>query len=402
MPRTDCRPAALAFSAGRLSASSIKQQKEQSMRLKSRATRGVADLSAAAFMAAVSSMPLMMAAGAAGAADVELPPAVLGAGVRTSFTHSSPEVGEDIDDFELNSARIYIGAQATELVSLMFNTEFNSGNEEIRVIDAVAQLSFSEQVNIWAGRFLPPSDRANLYGPYYASHWGVYRDGVQDGYPFETEGRDDGLMYWGQFGRAKVSLGAFDVQGLGKGSSEVLYAGRVQLDFWDAESGYYLNGTYYGAKDLLAVGVAAQSAAGDNAYSVDFLLEKKLDAAGGVVTVEAQYAKYDGLGGYPSPRVTAGGVPISYESSDGYYMLGAYLAPRVIGIGRFQLLAKYGQATFDFATAGDVEQTTTEVDLNYIIEDFNTRISLFYIDSQFDPGLGLDSTQIGLGLQVQI
>src|SRR5690606_33557482 len=110
-----------------------------------------------------------------------------------------------------------------------------------------------DKFNIWAGRFLPPSDRANLYGPYYASHWGVFRDGIQDGYPFETEGRADGVMYWGQFGIAKVSLGAFDIANVidepMTGSSDVLWAGRVQLDFWDAEAGYYLNGTYYGAKD---------------------------------------------------------------------------------------------------------------------------------------------------------
>src|SRR5690349_24201303 len=50
---------------------------------------------------------------------------------------------------------------------------------------AVAQFSFSDKFNIWAGRFLPPSDRANLYGPYYSNHWGVYTDGIQDGYRSE-------------------------------------------------------------------------------------------------------------------------------------------------------------------------------------------------------------------------
>ena len=46
--------------------------------------------------------------------------------------------------------------------------------------------------NVWSGRFLPPSDRANLYGPYYAHHWAVYTDGIQDGYPFIFQGRDNG------------------------------------------------------------------------------------------------------------------------------------------------------------------------------------------------------------------
>lgn len=337
------------------------------------------------------------------AADVTLPPISVGAGVRSSFTHTNPDIGDDISDFELNSARIYISGKVTENISLMFNTEYNPNGatpESVRVIDAAAQFSFSDQFNIWAGRFLPPSDRANLYGPYYANHWGVYRDGVQDGYPFETEGRDDGVMYWGQFGIAKISAGVFDVQGLSKGSSDVLYASRVQLDFWDPEGGYYLNSTYYGEKDLLAVGVAAQTADGDNAYSVDFLLEKKL-ANSGVVTVEAEYAKYDGLGGYPSPRVTLAGA-IPYDSSDGYYVLGAYVFPQTVGIGKFQVLAKYGESTYDYAALTDVDQTTAELDLTYLIKQFNARVTLFYIDSSFDPNLGRDNTQIGVGLQVQI
>jgi hypothetical protein len=339
------------------------------------------------------------------AADLNLPPVSVGAGVRSSFTNTDVDgAGEDVNDFALNSARIYISGKATENISLMFNTEYNSDDEEIRVIDAVAQFSFSDQFNIWAGRFLPPSDRANLYGPYYANHWGVYRDGVQDGYPFETEGRNDGIMYWGQFGIAKVAVGAFDVSGLTTGDSDVLYAGRVQLDFWDPEAGYYLNSTYYGEKDLLAVGVAAQTVAGDNAYSIDFLLEKKLSNMG-VVTIEAEYAKYDGLGGYPTPRVTGGGVPLAYDSSDGFYVLGAYLFPAEIGIGKLQVLAKHGEATYDFAAGGDVDQTTTEINLNYIIRDFNARVSLFYINVDYKPTSAFvapDVTQIGLGLQVQI
>jgi hypothetical protein len=329
------------------------------------------------------------------AAEINLPPVSVGAGVRTSFTHSDPDFGDEVDDFALNSARIYISGKVTENISVMFNTEYDSGDEKISVIDAVAQFSFSDQFNIWAGRFLPPSDRANLYGPYYASHWGIYTDGIQDGYPFETTGRADGVMYWGQFGIAKLSLGAFDITNVTSGDSDVLWAGRAQFDFWDAEAGYYLNGTYYGAKDLLALGVAAQTASGDNAYSVDFLLEKKL-GNDGVVTVEAEYAWYDGLGGYPSP--VAGG----YDETGGYYVLGAYLFPQVVGIGKFQLLGKYGEATYESTLLGDVDQETLELNLNYIIKDFNARISLFYIDVSFDPVTGGDTSHIGLGLQVQI
>jgi hypothetical protein len=394
MTRTDAREGRLRFVQANHWRYPNPPKKETSMR--SRTTRGAfqRNLSTACLGAALISVPVFQA----WAADVNLPPVSVGAGVRTSFAHTDPEIGADVDDFELNSARIYISGKITENISLMFNTEYNSGGatpESIRVIDAVAQFSFSDQFNIWAGRFLPPSDRANLYGPYYASHWGVYRDGVQDGYPFETEGRNDGVMYWGQFGITKVSLGIFDVQGLTKGDSDILTAGRVQFDFWDAEAGYYLNGTYYGAKDLLALGIAAQSAGGDNAYSVDFLLEKKLGNEG-VVTFEAEYARYDGLGGYPSP------LPTTYEETGGYYALAAYLFPQQVGIGKFQVLGKFGRAKYENTVVGDIDQDTAEFNLNYLIKDFNAGISLFYIDVSFDPVTGGDYKQIGIGLQAQI
>ncbi len=357
--------------------------------------------------AAISAALLSLPAVSALAAEVTLPPISIGAGVQTSFKHSEVDVPNsvDVDDFNLDSARIYLSGKATDTIGIMFNTEYNGATETVGVIDAVAQFSFSDSFNIWAGRFLPPSDRANLYGPYYSNHWGVYTDGIQDGYPFETTGRDDGVMYWGQFGKAKVSFGLFDVQGLTKGNSDVLAAGRVQLDFWDAESGYYLNGTYYGDKDLLAVGVAAQNNAGNNAYSVDFLLEKKL-AGAGTFSLEAEYAKYDGLGGYPSPR------PGAYDSSDGAYVLAAYLFPQEVGIGKFQVLAKVAMAGYDYATNVDVDQDTMELNVNYIIKQFNARISAFYIDTKYDPsGAGTtavintirpDSKTYGIGLQVQM
>ena len=317
------------------------------------------------------------------AADVNV-----GGGMRASFSSTDFDDGDSFSDFALNSARLYISGKATDNISFMFNTEYNQSNETVRVIDAAAQFSFAGgKHNVWVGRFLPPSDRANLYGPYYASNWGVYQDGVQDGYPFETEGRDDGIMYWGQYDKVKFSVGAFDVAGLTTGDSDVLLASRVQVDFWDKEDGYYLNGTYYGDKDLLAIGVAAQTADAGDAYSADFLLEKKLSNAG-VVTIESQYNKYDGLGGYTGPE------------SDGYYALGAYMFPAQVGIGKFQLLGKYGEATYELLS-GDVKLKTTEVDLNYIIKQHNARLTAFYIGQDYDNSTP-DSSQIGVAFQVQL
>jgi hypothetical protein len=320
----------------------------------------------------------------------EMPAVTVGAGMRTSFANTDYEGAVDnTNDFKLNSARIYLSGKVTDTLSFMFNTEYD-GNS-VGVLDAAAQFSFSEKFNIWAGRFIAPSDRANLYGPYYSNSWNVYQDGVQDGYPSATingspTGRDDGVMYWGQFGKAKFSAGVFDVPST-TNDAKVLYASRLQVDFWDQEGGYYLNGTYYGEKDLLALGFAVEGVGSDSAYSADLLLEKKL-GNGGVVSLEAEYAKYDGLGGYTGNK------------SDGYYGLVGYLFPAMVGPGKVQVLAKYGTTTYEFGT-GDVDHDTLELNVNYLIKTFNARVSLFYLDKDYTT-TGADTKTIGLGLQVQM
>lgn len=337
--------------------------------------------------------------------DIKLPPITVGAGLRTDFEYTDLSGGKETDQFNLDSIRLYVNGSVTDHISFMFNTEYDgsppAGDNSVHVLDAVAQFHWSDELNIWAGRFLPPSDRANLYGPYYANQWAVYRDGVQDGYPSVGTGRDNGVAYWGQFAMLKVSAGAFSVPST-VGTSNVVSAARLQLDLWDKEDGYYLNGTYYGQKDLLAFGVAGQAEDSNKAYSGDFLLEKKVPD-GGVVTVESEYAKYEGFGGYAGTE------------SHGYYVLASYLfAPRV-GVGHIELLAKYANADYDFQTGtlapsgkavGAVDtdtQETRDIELSYIIHDFKARLTLYYLDITYASELaGINNEVAGLGLQLQM
>ena len=50
-------------------------------------------------------------------------------------------------------------------------------------MDAIGRFEHNNHFNIWAGRFLPPSDRATFYGPYYANDWAPYADGLAGFYP---------------------------------------------------------------------------------------------------------------------------------------------------------------------------------------------------------------------------
>ncbi|HTY51272.1 MAG TPA: porin [Steroidobacteraceae bacterium] len=345
-------------------------------------------------------------AGAPAWADDGVPPVTVGAGVRASFDVDSPDAGKDTDDFNLDSIRLYVNGAVTSNIKFTFDTEYQGSPEagapgntnSVAVLDAIARFEFSDELNIWAGRFLPPTDRANLYGPYYANQWQVYNDGVQDGYPSEATGRDNGVAYWGQFGMLKVSAGAFDVPST-LGTDNVVWAERLQLDLWDPEPGYYLNGTYYGDKDILAIGVAGQQEARDYAYTGDFLLEKKLPY-GGVISVEAEAAKYYKFGGYElNPDGT---TPVS----GGAYGLVSYLFPQQVGIGKIELLGKYAHAAYDFDNliGGGVGQKTYDFEVGYIIKEFNARVALYYTDIKYDQDINglVDHKLYGLGVQLQM
>jgi len=260
-------------------------------------------------------------------------------------------------------------------------------------LDAVARIEVTPEFNVWFGRFLPPSDRANLYGPFFANEWAVYTDGIQDGFPFIFQGRDNGVVYWGTFAKkVKVSAGAFDGK-TADGDTHVIASARVQIDFWDPEDGYYLNGTYYGDKNLLAIGGATQVQNGRTATSVDFLLEKKV-MNGGAFTIESEYANYNGLGGYD----------FNYGKDQGAYGLASFLFPKKVGVGQFQLLGKYAKASFTHGLGPlhpSYDQKTTEFDLSYIIKQFNARVMAFGENLHFN-GQRSDFWQAGIGLQIQM
>ncbi len=322
-----------------------------------------------------------------------LGPLTVGAGLQTSYTGTDPAGGDFNNTFALNHARLYVSGPVYEDIKFMFNTEYDSITNKIGILDAVAQIAINPHFNIWAGRFLPPSDRANLYGPFYSNEWAVYSDGIQDGYPFVFQGRDNGIMYWGDFSKVKVSVGGFD-GGSAAGKPNIIGAARVQIDFWDKEDGYYLNGTYYGDKNLLAIGGATQFQDGHTATTVDFLMEKKV-GNGGAFTIESEYADYNRLGGYQA----------AYAKSQGAYGLASFLFPKVVPIGKFngkfEVLGKYAKADFTLAATPNYDQKTTEVNFNYIIKQFNARVMTFYKDTRFNR-LEPNFWQAGIGLQIQM
>ncbi len=328
-----------------------------------------------------------------------VPSLTVGAGLQTNYQHNQPDGSSSSDQFTLDHIRLYVSGDVTKDISLMFNTDYNGSGNSLQVLDAVGQFHFSSKANIWVGRFLPPSDRDNFTGPFYANAWANYTDGIQDGYPDVYQGRDNGVAYWGDFkaGTAtiKASVGAFDGASA-TGDPSIIWAERVQVDFWDPEDGYYLNGTYYGDKNLLAIGVANQVQSGKTATTIDFLMERKVHG-GGAFTIESEYSRYNNLGGYNA----------DYARSEGAYALVSFLIPQKVGVGRFELLGKAADAEF---TGGfmsptthnpSYRQQTTETDLSYIIKQFDARVMAFGKVTSFNA-VQSDYWEAGIGLQLQI
>jgi hypothetical protein len=309
----------------------------------------------------------------------------VGGGLRTSlnFEEDGAPSGEDWSkDFRLDSARIYLAGQVAHGVFAELNTEYNSGDEDsVRILDAVLKLEYTEGFRIWAGRFLPPSDRANLDGPYYMPVWNYP---FVSAFPAIFAGRDDGLAVWGQFkgGAFKYQLGAF--QGGANESDNPLFAGRLVANLRDPEPGYYNSSTYWGAKKIFAIGVTGQHqsdavgtpAAADDftGLEVDVLFEQPTEA--GVFTAEGAFYDFDAV-----------------SEATGFYVWAGWLFKSKTGPGQFQPLVRY--QSFDIDEGDEIQQL--DVQLNYVIAGDNARFHAVYSHLSGDA----DGSGFQLGAQIQ-
>lgn len=349
----------------------------------------------------------------------------IGAGLRSSFTSvedGAPNGTSRSKDFELDNVRLYLGGQINKFIKATFNTE-RKADDSVRVMDAIAQFEFSEPFNLWLGRMLPPSDRANLDGPFYLNVWEY--PGVVSNYPNLAVGRDNGVLAWGKVAdrRLVYSVGAFkghnNELGLSNESDELLYAGRLAINFWEPEPApaYYTGSTYYGAKDILTLalvgqyqkdGVGVATRRGDFlAWNVDLLMEKKLGTAG-VLTLEGAYYDYD-LDGVPdcnsgepgSVACPATGNNIGGQvEGKAWLATAAYLLPGKIGWGQFQPYVRYQRFERELS---DTEKEQADIGVNYVIDGHNARLSAVYSrvkDNQLS-GSAAEVDKFILGAQLQ-
>lgn len=363
----------------------------------------------------------------------------VGLGFRAAFTSaedSAPNGKSRSSDFDIYSTRLYTSASLNKYIKGTLNIEGNDGaessfggaklGEQFRVYDAIAQFEFRPEFNIWAGRMLTPSDRSNLNGPYYLSTW-LY-PGLTARYPGQVAGRDTGVTVWGKLfdKRLVYSAGAFEghnnVQGASSQDDNLLYAGRLQYDFWEANlvPAYYTASTFYG-KEVLSVAVAGQyqkngvgsaGAQGDYlGYNLDVLMEKNIGI--GYLNLEGALYKFDSDGksdvsaallpGTPSGTANVGGI----QQGKAYLAGAALLFPQQVGWGRLQPYVRYQKFDAD-STSGDgvtsfnvaaSDSKQYDYGVNYVIDGHNARISATYTRNEFTAAQDIDKFTLGLQLQ---
>lgn len=357
-----------------------------------------------------------LAASAAPAVTIQAGPdatVTLGAGLRASvqsLEDGAPSGKGRSEDFELENARLFLSGTYMKIFGATFNTEIRrdaKGNEDgIRVMDAYIQYEPSPNFNLWVGRMLPPSDRANLDGPFFLFAWDYP---LVSQYPNLAIGRDNGITAWGKpfGGKLTYAVGAFKghnrVAGGSNEDGNPLYAGRLAFALLDPEPApaYYTASTYYGAKDILTVGVAAlfqkdgvgTSAAVKDDYfgaNVDVLFEKRIGTAG-VLTLEAAAYTYDF--DVPDAAPASGNVG-GLVAGDAQLFGAAWLVPDKVGPGRFQPFVR----TQRFKPDNGLTSKSHDIGVNYVINGHNARLSLVY--TRLEVG-GVDRDKLLLGAQFQ-
>ena len=319
----------------------------------------------------------------------------LGVGVRShgGINENARTISSIDQDWGTNfdiAVRPYISGSVHE--NIKFEANLDTGGGGVALLDGIVKFEFSDLLNVWGGRMLPPTDRSNFSGPYFLNTWDF--PGVAHRYPAIYAGRDTGAVAFGQLngGQFKYQVGLF--QG-NAGANNPQVNARVVLNLLDPEPGYYNSSTYFGTKDILALGATLQhqkngSTAGDDftGWNVDLLFEKSFGDMGAAM-VDAAYYGYDNDGSTAGTRADGD----SFFVTAGWYLPGEYGCAGLKG--QVQPHARYQE----FNNDDGADTSRWDVGINWYILQQNAKFVLTY--STADDGVGGDAEGINLGFQLQ-
>lgn len=259
----------------------------------------------------------------------------LGFRLQTQFLNfdDPTNVGADgkfksVSDFRVRRARIRLKGNVTKWVSMFMQTEFSEGasdtSADMRIIDAFIEVKPHKWAHILAGENMAPVTRMNLTSSgalmtvdrpgitYKNLTWGLSHRAAftnvitpDTGPPTGSIGvasvgvRDMGATLFGSdkftdLVSGKYYIGIYDgIQPGGEDDKRI--AGRIQVNVFDPEPGYYNSATYLGKKKTVAVGGAFDTQS-DVVTGVDYTMwtiDAFTDYPAGPGSVTAEIAYLD-------------------------------------------------------------------------------------------------------------
>ena len=315
---------------------------------------------------------------------------------------------EDLNDFMIRRAYIYLKGQVTDHVSFFTHVASDKVGMEmptggtldksgiglgsgIAWRDLWITFNLHEAFKIQLGRMYVPLTRN--YGttstkcmltmdlPFIQ---GGSRGGI---FYAQKVGRDDGLTLWGnpwdgllQY-RFMISEGVEDDA---NPKDNLRFVGRLSLSLLEPETSWFNKGTYLGKKKVLSLGfgmdrqddltLGGHEGEDNTVWTVDAFFDHPV--GDGAVTVEAAYIDIDNCTQTQPQMYTD---LASGNDANNWYINAGYLLPGSIGPGRFQPYIRYETVHVDtknntnFWSGG----------LNYYLKGHNCKITADYM--QVDP-----------------
>jgi hypothetical protein len=354
----------------------------------------------------------------------------LGFRLQTQFlssTNSQADAeNEHEEKFLLRRARIRLGGSVTKWVN--FFIQLGSDSEEdgsvgdAKVIDGFINLHLLEQAQIIMGEHMAPAGRQHLTSSAammaidrpgitdYNLTWGlnggaVFNTAIFDDGNLDLSGdgnvnRDIGVTLFGSTSftetiHAKYYVGGYTgIQFMNNAEDKERVTGRVQLNFFEPEPGYYNLSTYLGEKKTVAIGasidhqqrIARDTAKDDNInyiwYSIDAFAD--IPVGPGSTTFEAGYSNLD-LEDSTSLRDSASGSPKNAKETegDGFYVQSGYYLEN-LNLQPWVLFERwYSDASDDVGS-----WSAWRVGVSYFIKGHNANIKVGFEQFRADEKIG--------------
>ena len=220
-------------------------------------------------------------------------------------TIDDPTDGDQSKNLYIRRLRLIFGGQVAPRVTFFVETDapnlgktLPAGKDitpSVILQDAYGELKVADSLMVDAGLMFVPFSRNGVqsaatllpidYGAYTFS---------QSAPTQSSTGRDTGFQARGYFldEHLEYRIGAFQGVRDAQSHNGFRYAGRVQYNFFDTESGFFYTGTYLGQKTVLAVGGAFDKQEDYHAGDADAFADIPFRV--GVLTAQFDWNRFDG------------------------------------------------------------------------------------------------------------